>query len=341
MKKIRRLLTTLIASTVMAAPMGVLSASAERSHDLADMDKVVFSIKDYDNPLWSSYEYGEFIIDENYNINHVFVWDSTSVAVRMTDGEAPEVEDDSLEVSKLSKYQLSNMGTGSKWAVSYDVAFDVDDDVYCVSGFESTATAEIYCTNVLEGGKADYAKPISYVEYSVAYPDGASASEYLKENGVDSAAFGEDLFGFTLTFNSAEEAEGFDINSIADFADNLYTYEIVDNVMYFQLVKEAEGEIMTNVLCALQESEAVSEVGVIPYAHLEDGETGTAGEIPEDYPIGDADMNNVVDLYDVIAIAEYLIDMRTFDESEAILADYDENGTVDIYDAIAIAETLI
>lgn len=68
---------------------------------------------------------------------------------------------------------------------------------------------------------------------------------------------------------------------------------------------------------------------------------------------GDADMNDVADLYDVIKISKYILwqnnpggsfknEFKDFEGSlGAYLADYNLDNTIDLYDAIAIAKTLM
>ena len=55
---------------------------------------------------------------------------------------------------------------------------------------------------------------------------------------------------------------------------------------------------------------------------------------------GDVNFDGVVDLYDAIGIAKYLMDSSYFNEEQLIAGDYNKNGTVDLYDAIDIAKTL-
>ena len=56
---------------------------------------------------------------------------------------------------------------------------------------------------------------------------------------------------------------------------------------------------------------------------------------------GDTTGDGVVNLYDVIEIAKYMLGMRSFTDEEAAIADYNEDGTVDLYDAIAIAQYMM
>lgn len=316
-----------------------VKAPTGRGEDIVDMDKIIFSIRNYEtsSPV---YKYTEFLIDENYNINHSHVWAPDSVIVRMTDGSSPELND-GLKSEKLSKYQIGKMRYGAGWASYIDVKdLEITDDVYYITGFENEDNANAYCDELLKSGKADCAEPVSYVDVSIAYADSWDLTSSLERMGIDCDDFTENTFGFELVFDSAEEAESFDVSSIEGFAENLHASVIKDNVMYFQLTKEAEGEKMVNVLLALQEAEAVNELDVMGYYFLESvGES--FGELPEDYAMGDTDYNNDVNLYDVINISKHIMGMEQLDELQQLLADYDDNGEVNLYDAVEIAKTLM
>lgn len=56
---------------------------------------------------------------------------------------------------------------------------------------------------------------------------------------------------------------------------------------------------------------------------------------------GDISGNGIVDLYDAVTIAKYIMGMITFDSQQFDIADYDENGKVDLYDVIGIAKFLL
>lgn len=56
---------------------------------------------------------------------------------------------------------------------------------------------------------------------------------------------------------------------------------------------------------------------------------------------GDLNSDGVVDLYDVVSVAQYIMGMTEFTEQQLSLADYNADGKVNIYDAIKIAKTLI
>lgn len=57
--------------------------------------------------------------------------------------------------------------------------------------------------------------------------------------------------------------------------------------------------------------------------------------------IGDISYNGEIDLEDAVQIAKYIINVRSFDTEEAIIADYDGDNTVDLSDAVAIAKEIL
>lgn len=59
------------------------------------------------------------------------------------------------------------------------------------------------------------------------------------------------------------------------------------------------------------------------------------------YQKGDSNMDDIIDLYDVIAIAKHIMDIEPFNDAEMAFADYNEDGVVDLYDAIAVAKVII
>ncbi len=56
---------------------------------------------------------------------------------------------------------------------------------------------------------------------------------------------------------------------------------------------------------------------------------------------GDCTLNGKVDIYDAIEIVRFIMDMRTFNEKEMLLADYNLDTNVDLYDAIGIAKLIM
>lgn len=57
--------------------------------------------------------------------------------------------------------------------------------------------------------------------------------------------------------------------------------------------------------------------------------------------LGDCTLNSVVNLYDVIEIARFIMDMRTFNEKEMLLADCNLDTNVNLYDAVEIARWIM
>lgn len=55
---------------------------------------------------------------------------------------------------------------------------------------------------------------------------------------------------------------------------------------------------------------------------------------------GDVNFDGVVDLYDAIGVAKYLIDSSYFSGEQILAGDYNGSGEVDLYDVIDIAKTL-
>lgn len=57
--------------------------------------------------------------------------------------------------------------------------------------------------------------------------------------------------------------------------------------------------------------------------------------------LGDCNLNGVVNLYDVIEIAKFIMDMRTFNEKEMLLSDCNLDTNVNLYDAVEIARWIM
>lgn len=343
MKKTRRFLAVIL-SAIMAVTMGTSSVSAERSWQIVDTDKIVFSYRiepSYTGPD-AYYEYHEFLIDENYNMCGLDVCTPKALVVRMINGAEPELPE-GIEASKLSKYQLRTAITDGCWTNSerLDTPIEVTDDVYRIHGFKTSEETYEYQQNILESGKADYAEPVYYQSYGVAVPDDMQL--YFEKNGIENTNFDNNLFTVRLEFDSTEQAENFDVTTIDGVEENLYAKLVHENDVYFQLVKEAEGEILTDVLIDLQESEETNNMKVnLLYLCLESPEGGSDNiVIPNDYAVGDVDCNSDINLYDIVEIAKNIMGMRKLSESELILADYDDNGEVNLYDAIGIAKSIM
>lgn len=56
---------------------------------------------------------------------------------------------------------------------------------------------------------------------------------------------------------------------------------------------------------------------------------------------GDIDGNGTINLYDIIAVAKYMMGMVTFNSEEMQLADYNEDTRVDLYDAVEMAKLIM
>ncbi|MCM1227454.1 MAG: dockerin type I repeat-containing protein [Clostridium sp.] len=56
---------------------------------------------------------------------------------------------------------------------------------------------------------------------------------------------------------------------------------------------------------------------------------------------GDVNMDENIDLYDAIRIAESMAKVKTLTDVEFVLADLNDNGKVDLYDAIEVAKIMI
>lgn len=335
MKKAKKVAAAIL-STVMAVTMGTSIVSAE----VDSSNMISFTISDDDNLTSDVYASSEFVVNEHNEFNHIFVWKATKVIVKLKNENTPSVSKD-LEIQKLSRYQIKKMQNDDVWHSLYLLDMDINDNVYCISNFNSEEAAEEYCTDILKDTNIDYAEPVTYIETSAAYPEGETAiADYMKKNGADSTGFSEDQFGFTLTFDSAESANAFKPSDVAGFTDNISIFTVNANKMYFQFKNETEGKAIAKVLNALQNTEKVNKVGIMPYTWLEEAESKTC-EIPRDYPVGDTNYSDSVDLYDVVNISKHILGMEDLDEMQQILADYDNNGKVDLYDAIAIAKTLI
>lgn len=59
------------------------------------------------------------------------------------------------------------------------------------------------------------------------------------------------------------------------------------------------------------------------------------------YKKGDITRDGVVDLYDAIEIAKYMMNMIDIDEEQMEVGDINNDGVVDLYDAIEVARTLL
>lgn len=80
------------------------------------------------------------------------------------------------------------------------------------------------------------------------------------------------------------------------------------------------------------------------YDSITDGSYSDKSKIKNiDLLIRKGDINNSgsIDLYDVIAVAKYMMGMITFNSEEMQLADYNEDSNVDLYDAIEMARLIM
>jgi len=57
--------------------------------------------------------------------------------------------------------------------------------------------------------------------------------------------------------------------------------------------------------------------------------------------LGDITDDGIINLYDAIEIAEFVMGMRTFTEAEVSAADYNNDGNTDLYDIIGIAREIM
>ncbi len=64
-------------------------------------------------------------------------------------------------------------------------------------------------------------------------------------------------------------------------------------------------------------------------------------DVKSPYELGDVNRSGLVDLYDVIEVAKYMIKVVEFDDEQLYLGDMDSNDKVDLYDAIAIAKAIM
>ncbi len=56
---------------------------------------------------------------------------------------------------------------------------------------------------------------------------------------------------------------------------------------------------------------------------------------------GDVNRNGTINLYDVIEVAKYILNMTSFDSEQLSLGDMNSDGVVNLYDAIEIAEIIM
>ncbi len=331
MKKLKKILSVL--STMAIAAAGAISVSAEWSHDLVDRDKLVFSARtEADSD--SYYEYYEFWIDENYNVNGAY-FDTASVAVRMTDGTEPPYLNSNKQIAqKLNKAQIAGV-QGGGWGAFSTIDVEITDNLYYISGFESPQAAKEYCQKLLDEKKADYAEPVLHCSYGIAYPGNSSA--YLEKIGVDSSIFNDDLYVFYASFEDAAAAEGFDMSI---FEESLQAKAVNGNTLYFQFNKEAEGETAVNILSKLQKESSVKELYPLSMIVTE----GTGAEIdsiPTAYDYGDVDRNGKINIFDAVVIAQNTVGNAEFDNVQSILADLNEDGKINIFDAVAVAKKTV
>ena len=158
-----------------------------------------------------------------------------------------------------------------------------------------------------------------------------------------------------------------------DSAENIYlfTLEGKDDVSYIMTVgvpeyKGTEELLVYNYEFSIRDTDFITDEEIAGYVYsfaverndeLETPVFSADGEPIKDennyittsavlsFPLsditpGDVNFDGVVDLYDAIGIAKYLMDSSYFNEEQLIAGDYNKNGTVDLYDAIDIAKTL-
>lgn len=126
------------------------------------------------------------------------------------------------------------------------------------------------------------------------------------------------------------------------------TYELI----YIIKGTEADAPTESNLFYIDQTTGTGSAVTVTLYPKtLENGsytvmrvnndgvtEAAMTFEYYQPYKIGDANMDNAVNIQDAVAVLEYCVGSRTFEGSAKIAADANKDTSVNIQDAVAILE---
>ncbi|MCM1227456.1 MAG: dockerin type I repeat-containing protein [Clostridium sp.] len=340
LKKIAVLLTVAAMSAV-----STVSAFAESGNILDIRDNLVLTISNEttnggSNELWIDNSY-RYLIAKIYK---------QKAAVRMTDGTVPPSAGEGKEqyVKKLTNVQKANLlSVETAWFIDTDIK--LADDLYIVEGFVSADETEKYCQQLIEEGKADYAQPIVAGTYFYCYPAGDLFNyfngieyDYDTAKSDEIAAFSEDLLIFSMNCKDESSTIEFLNENVEGFEERVYAAVECDSKIYFQLKNEAEEADNVKVLEQLSALENFTAPFVVKYAALTgDNPELQINSIPDKYKSGDVNMDENIDLYDAIRIAESMANIKTLTDVEFVLADIDGNDKVDLYDAIEVAKIMI
>lgn len=172
-----------------------------------------------------------------------------------------------------------------------------------------------------------------YVYYNTVIPAGGEA---VGENDYTFIIEGKDDVSYTMTlgvpkYKGSDDTQDF----IYDFTVSDTDY-IVDEVIkgYVYSVSIERNDELELPEITSSEDPVKNEENVIVSSMV-------ISFPASDIIPGDVNFDEVVDLYDVIEIAKYLMNKDYFGKDQIAAGDYDGNGSVDLYDAISIAKMIM
>jgi hypothetical protein len=323
MKKLKKMLSGILATVMSVSLLGAVPASADIAIPLEKTDvdghdfylcRVTYSTNDETGETFSHYSdiYHDFTSDFQGKY-HQYYRAYEYVFVTISDDTVAEELDNVLGEQVDTVYYYGKADN----QVVYDYSSEFDyKTLYDISGVENVELAKACCS----GGF-----------YRVLHDDP------LKEAGID--PYDNNLLMSIITTDDGTEltaemfdVTGYDVKLVSEgLEDNEWYvyYEYIDINSYVDFdnkAREIDGVLTSNVFLMYDESASEN-----PFAF-----DTVLKEL-----LGDINFDDTVDIYDAVEIAKSVMGIREFSESELILADFNNDSEVNIYDAIEISKTLM
>ncbi len=270
------------------------------------------------------------------------------IVVTMSDSTAPTAEELGIDCP-VSKYDAASCGSmldssDVGWTISKSVEPEENQYFLDSTDIMSEEEAISFAKKLMVRGKVKKAE----VLYNYCISTGQ-----IYGNGEDNAIIFE--------FNNKEAAENFSIDKYPEIKETLqfadYKFQINQNL--FDGSQETYKVVVygsyidtpynSDKLDALQIYNDVNKYDVMTakYEELEKADLWflfPVSDIASNvvYSVnptwGDATNDDVIDLYDVIEISKYILDISDMNDDAILLADINHDGKTDLYDAIEIAK---
>lgn len=343
MKKFKKLLA-LISSVAMIASIGVMSVSAGTTETIFVQEYGVVSK-----------------MHKNYPVKQTVRTDYKGIIVTMPDGEAPTAEELGIENAEISAFtsDIGFVGLGG----SYSNGIYMGGSITTPVGGDCTYL--INCEEITEEKAVDLIKLWKIrgiVETSEIFYETHINNEemFAKTDSVDviiscnnptdnevreREPIDEDksLYGFSEFSESEFQIKSVEIGNSVYYPTSYISYEVsfehdkyTDNL--WSLYEEL-NKIFEKIKMNYAEDENFNKIDVAWIMPVSDNMTNGLYNVEPTW--GDATNDDKIDLYDVIEIAKYIINISDIDEDTILLADINRDGVTDLYDAIEIAKIIM